>query len=466
MAEKTEEPRSFEKTRTSETVLQRITALRAPRKLLGLELSLLLLAIAVGIAAVLIVEFTVVGGPTTTLLAPGILFVAALIGLHITVRRVAPDADPLIIPIAAFLNVIGVAMIYRIDLAKENTGWAADSTRQLVWSSIALVAAIVVLLVVRNHMKLFRYTYLTGLAAVVLLLLPMLPGIGKTINGARVWIGIGSFSFQPGEIAKILLAIFFAGYLVQSRDSLAMVGRKILGIRFPRARDLGPLLVFWLAAMSVLVFQRDLGTSLLYFGLFLSMLYLATGRAGWVILGVGLFLAGGIIASQTLSYVGVRFANWLDPFADPQGGSYQMVQGLFGLANGGMTGTGLGQGYPEDTPLATSDYIIPSLGEELGLIGLFVVLAAYLLLIGRGLRIGFAGNDDFGKLLGAGLAFTIALQVFIVVGGVTRVIPLTGLTAPFLAAGGSSLVSNWIIIALLVLLSNSVRNRPKLVIRS
>ena len=466
MAEKTEEPRSFEKTRTSETVLQRITALRAPRKLLGLELSLLLLAIAVGIAAVLIVEFTVVGGPTTTLLAPGILFVAALIGLHITVRRVAPDADPLIIPIAAFLNVIGVAMIYRIDLAKENTGWAADSTRQLVWSSIALIAAIVVLLVVRNHMKLFRYTYLTGLAAVVLLLLPMLPGIGKTINGARVWIGIGSFSFQPGEIAKILLAIFFAGYLVRNRDSLAMVGKKFLGIRFPRARDLGPLLVFWLAAMSVLVFQRDLGTSLLYFGLFLSMLYLATGRAGWVILGVGLFLAGGIIASQTLSYVGVRFANWLDPFADPQGGSYQMVQGLFGLANGGMTGTGLGQGYPEDTPLATSDYIIPSLGEELGLIGLFVVLAAYLLLIGRGLRIGFAGNDDFGKLLGAGLAFTIALQVFVVVGGVTRLIPLTGLTAPFLAAGGSSLVSNWIIIALLVLLSNSVRNRPKLVIRS
>ncbi|WP_427870105.1 FtsW/RodA/SpoVE family cell cycle protein [Leucobacter luti] len=466
MAEKTEEPRSFEKTRTSETVLQRITALRAPRKLLGLELSLLLLAIAVGIAAVVIVEFTVVGGPTTTLLAPGILFVAALIGLHITVRRVAPDADPLIIPLAAFLNVIGIAMIYRIDLAEAKTGWAADSTRQLVWSSIALVAAIVVLLVVRNHMKLFRYTYLTGLAAVVLLLLPMLPGIGRTINGARVWIGIGSFSFQPGEIAKILLAIFFAGYLVQSRDSLAMVGKKILGIRFPRARDLGPLLVFWLAAMSVLVFQRDLGTSLLYFGLFLSMLYLATGRAGWVILGVGLFLAGGIIASQTLSYVGVRFTNWLDPFADPQGGSYQMVQGLFGLANGGMTGTGLGQGYPEDTPLATSDYIIPSLGEELGLIGLFVVLAAYLLLIGRGLRIGFAGNDDFGKLLGAGLAFTIALQVFIVVGGVTRVIPLTGLTAPFLAAGGSSLVSNWIIIALLVLLSNSVRNRPKLVIRS
>ncbi|PRI12352.1 FtsW/RodA/SpoVE family cell cycle protein [Leucobacter massiliensis] len=454
--------RTFQKTRTSETVLQRITALRAPRKLLGLELFLLLFAIAVGIAAVVIIDLTVKGAPTTTLLPMGIPYVLALFALHITIRRVTPDADPLIMPIAALLNSIGVAMIYRISFADDD----ADPSRQLLWSTIAIVAAIVLLVVIRNHMVLFRYTYLMGLGAVILLLLPMLPGIGRTINGARVWIGIGGFSFQPGEIAKILLAIFFAGYLVRNRDSLAMVGKKVLGIRFPRARDLGPLLVFWLAAMSVLVFQRDLGTSLLYFGLFLTMLYLATGRIGWIILGVGLFLVGGLAASQTLAYVNSRFVNWLDPFADPRGASYQMVQGLFGLANGGMTGTGLGQGYPADTPLSFSDYIIPSLGEELGLIGLFVILAAYLLLVGRGLRIGFAGQDDFGKLLAAGLAFTIALQVFIVVGGVTRVIPLTGLTAPFLAAGGSSLVSNWIIIALLILLSNSVRNRPKLVIRT
>lgn len=460
------EPRTFEKTRTSETVLQRITALRAPRKLLGLELLLLLFAIAVGIAAVVIIDLTVVGELTAALLPWGALFVAALLALHITIRRIAPDGDPLIMPIATLLNSLGVAMIYRIDLARSVSGWESTSVRQLVWSAVALVAAILVLVVIRNHMVLFRYTYLTGLAAVVLLLLPMLPGIGQTINGARVWIHVGSFSFQPGEIAKILLAVFFAGYLVRNRDSLAMVGKKFLGIRFPRARDLGPLLVFWLAAMSVLVFQRDLGTSLLYFGLFLSMLYLATGRIGWIILGVGLFLVGGLVASQTLEYVNSRFVNWLDPFADAHGSSFQMVQGLFGMANGGMTGTGLGQGYPNDTPLAQSDYIFPSLGEELGLIGLFVILAAYLLLVGRGLRIGFAGQDDFGKLLASGLAFTIALQVFIVVGGVTRVIPLTGLTAPFLAAGGSSLVSNWIIIALLILLSNSVRNRPKLVIRS
>lgn len=459
----TSEAPTFERTQTSETVLQRITAIRAPRKLMALELSLLLFALAVGVAAVVIVDLTLLGRVTATLLPMGVVFAIALLAMHVVVRRVAPDADPLIMPIATLLNVIGIAMIYRIDLAEKMTGWDAFSTKQLMWSTVAIAAAIVVLILIRNHMVLFRYTYLTGLAALILLLLPM---AFDPVNGARVWIQVGPLSFQPGEIAKILLAIFFAGYLVRNRDSLAMVGKKVLGIRFPRARDLGPLLVFWLAAMAVLVLQRDLGTSLLYFGLFLSMLYIATGRIGWVVLGVGLFLAGGLIASQTLDYVGDRFDNWLDPFRDPYGASHQMVQGLFGMANGGLTGTGLAQGYPEDNLLPRSDYIFASLGEELGLTGLFVILALYLLLVGRGLRVGFAGQDDFGKLLAAGLSFTIALQVFIVIGGITRVIPLTGLTAPFLAQGGSSLVSNWIIIALLLLLSNSVRNRPRLVIRA
>ena len=466
----TSEPKNaeagYEKARTGETVLQRITAIRAPRILRRLELALILFALAVGIGAVIIVDLTVLGHLSTTLLGLGIGLVVAIIGLHVVVRVVAPDADPLIIPIATFLNGIGIAQIYRIDLAVGLTGWEATSVRQIVWTIVAVIAAAAVLLIIKNHLVLFRYTYLTGLVAVILLLLPMLPGIGREEFGARVWISIGPFSFQPGEIAKILLAIFFAGYLVRNRDALSMVGKKFAGITFPRARDLGPLLVFWLAAMSVLVFQRDLGTSLLYFGLFLSMLYIATGRTGWVVLGGGLFIAGGLIASQTLDYVNRRFTNWLDPFHDAQGASYQLVQGLFGLANGGMSGTGLGQGFPDDTPLSQSDYIIPSLGEELGLIGLFVILAAYLLFVGRGLRIGFAGQDDFGKLLAAGLAFTAALQVFIVIGGVTRVIPLTGLTAPFLAAGGSSLISNWIIAALLLRLSNAVRNRPKLVIRA
>jgi len=452
--------------RTSETVLQRLTALRAPRLLRNLEFSLLLFSLAIGISAVMIVDLTVNGKVTTALLWPGLLFLAAVLALHVTIRRTAPDSDSLILPIAVLLNVIGVAQIYRIDLSKGDTGWEAYSVRQLVWSAIAIVLATLVLALVRNHLTLYRYTFIAGLGALVLLLLPMLPLIGQEINGARVWISVAGFSFQPGEVAKILLAIFFAGYLVRNADALSMVGKKFLGIRFPRARDLGPLIVFWLVAMAVLVFQRDLGTSLLYFGLFLSMLYLATGRAGWVVLGVSLFVVGGFVASQTLSYVGDRFANWLDPFADPLYKGYQLVQGLFGMANGGMTGTGLGQGFPGDTPESRSDYIFASLGEELGLIGLFVILAAYLLLIGRALRIGFAGQDDFGKLLSAGLGFAIALQVFIVAGGVTRVIPLTGLTMPFLAAGGSSLVSNWIIIALLLRISNSVRNRPKLVIRA
>lgn len=460
------EPISYQRTRKSETVLQRITAIRAPRLLRGIELSLLLFALAVGVAAILIVDLTVRGSLSSDLLPAGVFFVVGVVGLHVAIRLTAADADPLILPIATFLNVVGVAQIYRIDLSQQLSGWEAASVRQLVWSAVAVLAAIAVVVLVRNHLVLFRYTYLFGLAALVLLLLPMLPVIGQQINGARVWINIAGQSFQPGEIAKILLAIFFAGYLVRNRDALSMVGRKVLGVRFPRGRDLGPLLVFWLVAMAVLIFQRDLGTSLLYFGLFLSMLYLATGRVGWVVLGVGLFLVGGLAASQIFDYVGERFANWLNPFADQFGASYQLVQGLFGMANGGMTGTGLGQGFPGDTPLAQSDYIIPSLGEELGLVGLFVILAAYLLLVGRALRIGFAGQDDFGKLLAVGFGFAIALQVFIVVGGVTRVIPLTGLTAPFLAAGGSSLVSNWIIIALLLRLSNSVRNRPKLVIRS
>lgn len=458
--------RTFDTTRKSETVLQRVTAIRAPRILRTLETSLLIFALVVGLSAVVITDLTINGNVTWTLAPTGIPFILAVFGLHLLVRRIAPDADPLIMPIAVMLNSIGVAMIYRIDLALGRTGWGAVSVRQLLWSTVAIVAAAIVLFVIKKHLVLFRYTYLFGLGALVLLLLPMLPFIGTEINGARVWIHFGDFSFQPGEIAKIFLAIFFAGYLVRNRDALSMVGKKFAGIRFPRGRDLGPLLTFWIIAMAVLVFQRDLGTSLLYFGLFLSMLYIATGRIGWVVLGIGMFLVGGITASQTLSYVNRRFENWLNPFADPMNSGYQMVQGLFGMANGGMTGTGLGQGYPADTPVADSDYILASLGEELGLIGFFVILATYLLLIGRALRVGFAGQDDFGKLLASGLGFAIALQVFIVAGGITRVIPLTGLTAPFLAAGGSSLVSNWIIVVLLLMLSNSVRNRPKLVIRS
>lgn len=458
---------SFPEALTSDTVLDRIVALRAPHKLRTMEFFLLLFAVAISAGAVVIVELTVLEELTTTLLVPGVMFAVAVLALHIAIRWVAPDADPLLAPLATLLSGLGVAQIYRIDIANDLVGWGSTAVRQLVWLTIAIVVAIVVLAVIRNHLSLYRYTFISGLSALILLILPMLPGIGREEFGARVWIGIGNLvTFQPGEIAKILLAVFFAGYLISNRDSLSLAGKKFLGVVWPRGRDLGPLLVFWLAAMSVLVFQRDLGTSLLYFGLFLSMIYVATGRTGWVILGVALFVGGGLAASRTLSYVNLRFQNWLDPFADPQNAGYQMVQGLFGLANGGLLGTGLGAGFPQETPLSQSDYILGSLGEELGLVGLFLILLVYMLLVGRGLRIGFAGQDDFGKLLATGLAFLLALQVFIVLGGITRIIPLTGLTAPFLAAGGSSLLSNWIIVALFLRLSNAVRSRPKLVIRA
>ncbi|WP_438853365.1 FtsW/RodA/SpoVE family cell cycle protein [Agromyces sp. M3QZ16-3] len=440
-----------------------------PQKLRNLELGLLIVACVINSGAIVLVQLGALGRVDTQLVLLGAGLSALVFGLHIAMRFVARDADPFLLPIATVLNGLGIAMIYRIDIAYGDGGWDSAAVRQIVWSVIAIVAALATILLIRNHRTLFRYTYLSGLIAIVLLLLPLMPGLGQTRGGARVWIGIGDLvTFQPGEIAKIALAVFFAGYLVRNRDSLSMVGRKFLGMRFPRGRDLGPLLVVWALSMAVIVFQRDLGTALLYFGLFLVMLYVATSRLSWVVLGLSLFFAGAIIASQTLDYVNGRFQNWLNAFDpavyDAQGGSFQLVQGLFGLANGGLIGTGLGEGRPDLTPVPQSDYIIASLGEELGLAGLFAILALYVLFVARGFRIGFAGQDDFGKLLGVGLAFVVALQVFIVVGGVTRVIPLTGLTTPFLAAGGSSLVANWIIVALLLRLSDTVRNHPRLVI--
>ncbi|MFU8947319.1 FtsW/RodA/SpoVE family cell cycle protein [Mycetocola zhadangensis] len=436
--------------------------LHLPQKLRNRELALLLFACVINSVAILLVQLGATGAIDLDLVYLGAGLSALVLGLHVCLRYVAPKADPLLLPIATVLNGLGIAMIYRIDLAKNLSGWGAASTRQITWSAVAIIAAIVVILVIRNYRVLFRYTYVFGALAFVLLLLPLVPGIGREVSGARVWISLGGLgSFQPGEIAKIALAVFFAGYLVRTRDSLSMVGKKVLGVRFPRLRDLGPILVVWALSMLIIVFQHDMGTALLYFGLFTVMLYIATGRLSWILIGFALFGGGAFLAAQTLTYVQGRFQNWLDAFSqqvyDATGGSYQLVQGIFGLAQGGLIGTGLGQGRPQLTPLSQSDYIIASLGEELGLAGLFAILGLYLLFVSRGIRIGFAGQDDFGKLFAIGLAFTVALQVFIMVGGVTRVIPLTGLTTPFLAAGGSSLVANWIIVALLLRVSDSVK---------
>ncbi|WP_018157505.1 FtsW/RodA/SpoVE family cell cycle protein [Demetria terragena] len=380
---------------------------------------------------------------------------------HLVLRWKAPYADPLLLPIVTLLNGLGLVMIHRLDIANGLGLGDGRATRQLMWSAISVAAAIGLILLIRDHRRLTRYTFTFALAGLALLLLPLLPVIGDNKNGSRIWISVGPLSFQPGEIAKILLTIFFASYLVQTRDALSLVGRRVLGFPLPRARDLGPIMIAWLASLAILVFQKDLGSSLLFFGLFVAMLYVATERRGWIAIGLGLFLGGAFIAWKLFAHLQERVSLWLDPFA-AGAASDQLEKGLMGMGAGGLLGTGLGQGRPELTYFAESDFIIPSFGEELGLVGLMAILVLYGLIVERGLRTGIGARDGFGKLLATGLAFSMALQIFVVVGGVTRVIPLTGLTTPFLSAGGSSLLANWVIIAILLRISDQARRPPEL----
>lgn len=452
---------------TDTAVVRALRRIRVPQTQRNRELVLLIFAFVINASAVALVQLGATGAIDGLFLVYCGGLTALVLALHIVLRLVARDADPFVVPIATLLTGLGLAMIYRIDIAKKLHSWDAFSTRQLAWAGIALVGAIVVVMLLRNYRVLFRYTYIAGFVGLLLLVLPIIPGLGADAN-ADVWVDLGFFTFQPGELAKIALAIFFAGYLVRTRESLTSVGTRFLGITWPRARELGPLLVIWIISLGIIVLQRDLGTGLLIFGMFVAMLYVATGKTSWVVIGVALAVAGAFLASRVLPYVQGRFTNWLDAFnpdvIDANGGSFQLVQGIFGLAQGGLIGTGLGQGRPYITPLSQSDYILPSLGEELGLIGVFAILCLYMVFASRGIRIGLAGQDDFGKLLATGLSFTIALQVFIMVGGVTRIIPLTGLTTPFLTAGGSSLIANWLIVALLLRISDAVRSRPRVVI--
>lgn len=450
-------------------VLRALRKIRGPQTQRNRELWLLIFAVLVSGSAITLVQLGALRRIDPMILFIGGGLAVLALALHIVLRFVASAADPFVLPIATLLTGLGIAMIYRIDIAREDSGWAAFSTKQLAWTAISLAGAIALIVLLRNYRVLYRFTYLSGLAGILLLLLPFVPGLKATGSNADVWVSIGGvFAFQPGELAKICLAVFFAGYLVRTRESLSSVGKRFLGITWPRMRELGPVMVVWVVSLGIIVTQRDLGTGMLIFGMFIVMLYVATGKTSWVLIGLVMVVIGIGIATQVLSYVQGRFLSWLDAFSqeliDTPGGSYQLVQGIFGLAHGGLIGTGLGQGRPQLTPLAESDYIIPSLGEELGLIGLFAILCLYMVFVSRGLRIGLAGQDDFGKLLATGLSVTIALQVFIMVGGVTRVIPLTGLTTPFLAAGGSSLVANWLIVALLLRISDGVRRQPRVVI--
>ena len=431
-----------------------------PRRLL--QALLLLFAVAVGVGAYALVGLGRFEELPANLLELGVGALVLVLVLQIAVMWRAPYADPVILPVVVLLNLLGVAMIESVHAANSIFGLrgSASADRQMLWSVVGVALCVALVVLLRDHRRLRRYTWISAVVGGVLLLMPLLPVIGDSRNGSKIWINIAGFSFQPAELAKIAFAVFFAGYLVSRRDTLALAGPKVLGIHLPRWSDFGPILVAWGFAMAVLVFQTDLGTSLMFFGLFVVMLYVATDRLSWLVIGAVMFLPPAVFAATQMSHVRTRITCWLDPLSGENYSSCEQIsQGLFGLANGGLVGTGLGEGRPDMVPHAESDFIFSSFAEEMGMVGAFALLLLYLLLVQRAIRAAVGISDGFGTLLAGGLGFVMALQVFVVVGGVTRVIPLTGLTLPFLAAGGSSLVCNWIIAGILVRLSDAAR-RP------
>ncbi|KGF01783.1 FtsW/RodA/SpoVE family cell cycle protein [Actinomyces sp. S4-C9] len=443
-----------------------------PRSRPILELLLLVLSTAAGLGGYALTSLNRTDELPANILWHVVILVVFSTVAYLGVRKLAPHADPVILPVAVGLTGIGLAMIYRLDMSykalNENlppeSQYPIVGMKQLIFVAVGLLAGAVVLILVHNHRNLRRYTYIAMFVSIVLLILPLIPGLGQEHFGARIWIYLGPFSVQPAEFVKITLAIFFAGYLVTNRDMLTVGGKKFLGIRLPRARDLGPILLTWLVAILVLVLQRDLGTSLLFFGLFIAMIYVATARVSWLIIGAALFAPAAYFAIQAFPHVGRRITIWLHAYDNDIynaiGGSHQVVQGQFGMASGGLFGTGWGRGYPQLVPFAQSDFILSSLAEELGLTGLMAILLLYLILIERGLRAAIGVRDGFGKLLATGISFSLGLQLFVVLGGITRLIPLTGLTAPFLAQGGSSMVASWISVALLLRISDASRRPP------
>ncbi len=383
-------------------------------------------------------------------------FLGAIVGLiliaHIGVRRLAPLADGMLVPLAGLLNGLGYVMIARLD--SELAGL------QAIWSAIGVVAFLATLVIVRRVSDLERYRYTLLLVGIVLLMTPLSP-LGREVNGARVWISVGSMSFQPGEIAKLCLVIFVSSYLVANRELLGMATWPKFRPVLPHPKYLGPMLVAIGLALAMLVVQNDFGQSLVLITLFIVMLWVGTGRAGYLVVGFGVFAAGALVAVRHVAHVRQRFDVWLHPWAtyDKVGGGYQVAQGAYALAWGGLAGTGLGLGSPGLVPEAQNDFIFAVFGEELGLLGTTIILVAYLMIIGAGLRIAARAEDGFAKLLAAGLTTLLGFQTFIIIGGVTRVLPLTGVALPFVSYGGSSLVASYILLALLVRVSDESTRR-------
>lgn len=419
------------------------------------ELSLLILGLVVGAGALALV--VVANNAKNIGLATPIItvLVAVYIGAHIAMRRFARNGDAVLLPLAAILNSLGLAAVYR--LSPEKYGAA-----QLTWTIVGVICFITTIAVVRDITVLSRYKYILGFIGVGLLLLPLVPGLGREINGAQLWVGVGSYNFQPGEFSKIFLVIFFAAYLAERKELLSIASRRLLGMHIPDVKHFGPLLVMWGLSLAVMFYAKDLGSSLLFFSVFLVMIYVATARGVYLTAGFSLFAVGAYIGYQQFSHVQERVQVWLDVFNPKhvQDEGFQLAQSLFALSAGGLFGTGLGQGRPDLIPAAHTDFIFSVLGEELGLLGAAGILLCFLLLVGRGLKIALAQRDDFAQLLALGLTVVIGLQTFIILAGVTRLLPLTGITLPFMSYGGSSLLSNFILIALLIRISHQEASAP------
>ncbi len=445
----------------------------------NVELVLLLFGMALVAVYASAVELGLYGRLKLDFVLPLAGLTTLFIGAHIAIRWLAPYADPVLLPAVALINSIGVMFLRRLDMGAakvHDDDWNPVGTSQLAWTALAVLGALALLYFVRDHRALSRYAYTLGLVGIVLVLAPaVLPAKFSEINGAKLWIRIAGFQIQPGEFAKLTLLVFFAYYLVRKREVLSLASKRVLGIDFPRGRDLGPVVTVWLMSLMVLVVEKDLGTSLLYFGMFVVTLYIATERVSWLIIGLMLFIGGAFVAYTLGGLIGGPFANfheraqiWVDPFSDRiahgrpvwDGDGFQLVQSLLAFGAGGLFGAGPGLGlFRGSLPEVQTDFIFAGMGEEIGLFGLTALLVVYLVIVERGMRAAIGVRDSFGKLYAGGLSFTLGLQVFVIVGGVTKLIPLTGQTTPFLSAGGSSLVANWLLIALLLRISDAAR-RP------